>query len=167
MVSVEEYLTTSYEIDCEYVDDHIEERNVGAIEHSSIQFETFGFLREQAKRMNFSVFGETRIKVAEGRYRVPDLCVMLGRRRMSGVITEPPLVVIEVLFTEDRPGGVVRRLRDFVTVGVPHIGIVDPFERAAMVFENDALRLQDDGILTAPEIPITINLAERFAAIDE
>jgi Uma2 family endonuclease len=166
-VSVEEYLSSSYEVDCDYVDDHVEERSVGEGEHCSIQFEIAGYLREHAKRLNFRVWGEMRVRVAERRYRVPDICVVQGRGSIPRILTEPPLIVIEVLSSEDRPGRVARRLRDFAAMGVRHIWIVDPFERTAMVFENDAIRVQDDGILTAPEIPITINLAERFASIDE
>ena len=37
LVSVEEYLHTSYEPDCDYVEGHIEERNVGEGPHSLLQ----------------------------------------------------------------------------------------------------------------------------------
>jgi Uma2 family endonuclease len=167
LVSVEEYLSTAYEVDCDYVDDHIEERNVGEGEHSSIQLELAGYVREHARRLNIRVWPEMRVKVGERRYRVPDFCITRGRGPIPRILTEAPHVVIEVLSSDDRPARVVRRLRDFAAIGVPHIWIIDPFERAAMTFADDAMRIQDDGILSAPELPLTINLAERFAAIDE
>jgi len=36
-VSVEEYLSTSYEPDCEYEDGVVVERNLGGFEHSFLQ----------------------------------------------------------------------------------------------------------------------------------
>ena len=37
LISVEEYLATSYRPDCDYVDGRIEERNLGEYDHSSLQ----------------------------------------------------------------------------------------------------------------------------------
>jgi hypothetical protein len=37
LISVEQYLATSYEPDCDYVDGRIEERNLGEFDHSSVQ----------------------------------------------------------------------------------------------------------------------------------
>jgi hypothetical protein len=37
LVSVEEYLHTSYDPDCDYVDGEIVERNVGELDHSDSQ----------------------------------------------------------------------------------------------------------------------------------
>jgi hypothetical protein len=37
LISVEEYLRTSYRPDCDYVDGEVVERNVGEKDHSSLQ----------------------------------------------------------------------------------------------------------------------------------
>ena len=37
LISVEEYLATSYRPDCDYVDGHVVERNLGEFDHSSLQ----------------------------------------------------------------------------------------------------------------------------------
>ena len=37
LISVEDYLASSYEPDCDFVDGHIEERNVGELSHSMVQ----------------------------------------------------------------------------------------------------------------------------------
>ena len=37
LLTLDEYLRTSYHPDCDFVDDHIEERNLGDFEHSTIQ----------------------------------------------------------------------------------------------------------------------------------
>ena len=45
LISVEEYLATSYRPDCDYVDGRIEERNLGELDHSSLQTAVAVFLR--------------------------------------------------------------------------------------------------------------------------
>ena len=44
LVPVEEYLTTSYEPDVDYVDGELQERNLGEEEHATIQKFFVGFL---------------------------------------------------------------------------------------------------------------------------
>ncbi len=39
LVSVKEYLNTSYRPDCDYVDGHVVERNLGELDHSDLQTE--------------------------------------------------------------------------------------------------------------------------------
>ena len=41
LVSLEEYLATSYHPDCDYVDGMLTERNVGQKDHSKLQGEVF------------------------------------------------------------------------------------------------------------------------------
>lgn len=43
LISVEEYLATSYRPDCDYVDGQVLERNLGEWEHGSLQALKLGF----------------------------------------------------------------------------------------------------------------------------
>ena len=165
LVSVEEYLRTMYEPDCDYVDGAIEERNVGEGPHSSLQGELLRFIGNVAKKLNIRVWPEQRVLVSPTRSRVPDLCVTLGRGPVPRIIETAPLICIEVLSSEDRLRRLLKRADDFVALGVSHIWIFDPFDRAGFVYKS-ALTLCEDGIFTAPEIGLTINLADIFAEID-
>ncbi len=49
----------------------------------------------------------------------------------------------------------------------PHIWMVDPFDRAGHTYSAAGFKVCEDGLLKAPEIPDTINLSERLAAIYE
>ncbi len=61
-VSVDEYLRTSYNPDCEYVDGVIEERNLGEYEHSVMQgFFTILFAMNR-KTWNAKVFPEYHVQ---------------------------------------------------------------------------------------------------------
>ncbi len=75
-VSLEEYLRTDYEPDCDYVDGELEERNVGEKEHSAVQAFFIKWLADTRGAMEIgSVPGDQNARVADAdarcRYRHP------------------------------------------------------------------------------------------------
>ena len=44
LISVEDYLASAYEPDCDFVDGHIEERNVGEVTHARLQLRIGAYL---------------------------------------------------------------------------------------------------------------------------
>src|SRR5579863_5378854 len=52
LVSVDEYLHTSYHPDCDYVDGDIVERNVGELDHSELQGEIYAYFRSLGRKLN-------------------------------------------------------------------------------------------------------------------
>lgn len=165
LVSVDEYLHSSYDPDCDYVDGVIEERNVGELEHSDFQSTLTGTIFNLALSLKIRVLTEQRIKVAPLRYRIPDICVVKGRHKPPPILTEAPLICIEITSREDRLDRLIRRLRDYVAMGVPHVWVVDPRERVGFIYAN-GLELNETGIFEAPEVGLRINLADMFAIID-
>jgi Uma2 family endonuclease len=166
LVSVEEYLSTVYEPDCDYVDGVVEERNVGEGPHSLLHAALMGTLGNVERQLNIRTWPSVRVRVSPTRYRVPDLCVTLGRGPVPRIKETPPLICLEVLSSEDRMPRVLKRADDSLAFGVAHIWIFDPLERVGYTYSSAGLKLSDDGIFTAPEIPLTINLADIFAEID-
>ena len=61
VISVEEYLSHTYEPDCDYIDGHIEERNVGETDHSWLQAAFIGFFYPRRKEWNITVLPEQRV----------------------------------------------------------------------------------------------------------
>jgi Uma2 family endonuclease len=168
LVSVDEYLHTAYDPDCDYVDGRVEERNVGEGPHSRLQIALSAYLFNQERKLNIRVWPEQRVRVSPTRYRIPDVCVTRGGGPVPRILESAPLICMEILSSEDRMPHVLRRLDDYVTPGVTHIWLFDPFERIGYTYSpSRSLKLSDDGIFTAPEIPLTIDLAECFAAIEE
>ena len=80
MVSVQEYLNTSYSPDCAYVDGEVLERNFGEWDHSELQLALGSYLLGIRKNIGFYVATEQRIQITSTRFRVPDICVVLHRR---------------------------------------------------------------------------------------
>ena len=99
--TVREYLRTSWSPDREFVDGHIEERNLDEKEHSIIQgYLTFLF---NLKRQEWEVrvFPELRTQTQARRFRVPDVLVVRSGQKFDRYVTQPPLIAIEILSPED------------------------------------------------------------------
>src|SRR5579862_3668618 len=75
LISVEEYLHTTYDPDCDYVDGEVQERNLGERDHSVTQGEAYFYFRLRQAEWKVFVFPEQRVQVTPTRYRVPDVCV--------------------------------------------------------------------------------------------
>jgi Uma2 family endonuclease len=135
LVSVEEYLSSVYEPECDYVDGEIEDRNVGEKDHSKLQFKIQILL---SRVPGISIFPEVRIRVAPTRFRVPDVAVYLTEPEEQ-VFTTPPYLVIEILSPEDRWSRLTRKLEDYFAMGCPNIWILDPVRSKAYRFEGEAV----------------------------
>lgn len=101
LVSVGEYLASDYEPDRDYVDGVLEERNRGETPHASLQALLAAWLVARRKPLGIWVTTEQRIHVGGTRFRVPDVCVVLGARPAERVLTQPPLLCLEILSPED------------------------------------------------------------------
>jgi Uma2 family endonuclease len=158
LVTVEEYLNTSYEPDVEYVDGILVERNVGDWLHSLIQSNLLFALRK--KYPHLKVVAELRSRVTETRYRLPDITVLLSPPS-TRYLAEAAYLVVEVLWESDEMSAVVEKFKEYAAKGVPHIWLIDPRLRTMSVYrppvlveiEGDAFATADDAIeLTRGEI---------------
>jgi len=164
LISVEEYLATSYRPDCDYVDGRIEERNLGEWDHSSLQAAIAAFFFVRRKQWRISVATEVRVQVNPNRFRIPDVCVVLGQPGEQ-VLTKPPFLCIEILSPEDRMSRLVQRTDDFIQMGVPYVWVLDPSTKRAFVATAESgLREVKDGVLKTYNPVLELPLAEVFFA---
>ena len=165
-LTLEEYLHTSYHPDCDFVDGHIEERNLGEYEHSTLQTAIASWFFERRKEWKISVTTEYRTRVAPTRVRIPDVSIFPAGGPVEKVRVTPPLLTIEILSPEDRLPRVLTRLNDFVSMGVQHLWVIDPAERAAYLYTTNGLQLVEGPRLAVPGSPIYLDLPEIFSALD-
>jgi Uma2 family endonuclease len=113
----------------------------------------------------FRVFAEQRVRIsAEPRYRIPDICVKALPHRADPILERPDLV-IEILSPDDRPAEVLRKIADYLQAGVPHIWIVDPYQRTVM--EADAAGFREAVNLTLETGLVgSVNFGDFFAELD-
>jgi Uma2 family endonuclease len=167
LVSEYEYLHSSYDPDCELVDGHLEERNVGERKHSILQRELIAFFWSRRKEWRVDAFPEQRVRIAPGRYRVPDVAIYKQPAPREDVFTTPPFVAIEILSSEDRMSRMRKKVDEYLAFGVSYVWVIDPINRKANVYTAQLLYEAKDLILRTEDPPIEVPLAELFGAIDE
>jgi Uma2 family endonuclease len=166
LLSIEEYLRTSYKPDSDFVDGEIEERNLGEYEHARLQLLIGAFFAAHEKDWNIQGVVEQRIRISSSRVRVCDLALLRADAPREKVTTTPPLICIEILSPEDRLSRAKEVLADYFAMGVQNIWLIDPIRRAAFTFYAAGLHEADPTRLTVPNTPIHLDLTEAFAAID-
>ncbi len=165
-IPMEEYLRTSYHPDCDFVDGVLEERSMGELEHSIMQIALGAWFFAHRAEWKIRVASEYRTKVSASRIRLPDISVFAHDGLNEQVRVTPPLLCIEILSPDDRIPRVVRRLQDFLAMGVPNLWLIDPIERAAFTYTEGGLRLVEEDRLAISGSPIYLDLAELFSALD-
>lgn len=129
LISVSEYLHTSYSPDCDYVDGIVMVRTVGEWEHADLQGAFVAYFRARRKDWNIQAVPECRVQIAPTRFRIPDVCIILGREEQEPILRKPPFICIEVLSSEDRLSRIQERINDYLAFGVPNVWLVDPRSR--------------------------------------
>ena len=165
LLSIEEYLRTSYKPDVDFVDGEIEERNMGEFQHARIQNLIAFFLTLNETSWSTQTVIEQRIRVAARRVRICDVAVLRADAPREQVTTTPPLICIEILSPEYRIPRATRVLADYLAMGVANIWLVDPANRGAFTFDVTGLHPADPTSLRVPGTPIHLDLTEAFAAI--
>ena len=165
LVSLEEYLSTSYDPDCEYVDGTLLERNMGESDHAGLQALLVAWLSLRRKELGIHVFPELRVQVGPRRYRVPDITVTTSRVR-GRILAEPPLLCIEILSPEDRATRMEEKIDDYLSFGVPNVWLIDGRKRRAWVYTREGRR-EASTVLSTVVPQIDVPIAELFSDLDE
>ena len=158
LISVEEYLNTSYDPDVEYVDGVLVERNVGDPQHSSVQSNLIFELRRKYPRIK--VLPEVRSRTTETRYRLPDVSVTFSVPR-SKAITDPAFLAIEILSEEDRMSRLLEKLHEYAAKGIANIWVIDPRLQRLFVYEDSALR-EVHGVIATGDPRLELTREEIF-----
>ena len=162
LISVEEYLRTSYRPDCDYVDGEVLERNLGEKDHSSLQKKIILYIATREQQLGICVFPEQRVQVGPTRFRIPDVCVTLGEPAEQ-IFTKPPFICIEILSPEDRWPRIQQRIDDYLAMGVPYVWVLDPAAKAAYLVSRTAGTNQVTDVLKTQNPTIELPLSEIFA----
>src|SRR5262245_27389130 len=119
-VSVEEYLSSEYSPDVDYVDGELVERNVGEKDHSRLQTLLTAFLANRETEYGIHVFVEQRVQISPRRFRVPDVCVTVGPEPQEQIFTTAPFLCIEILSPDDRMSRIQEKIDDYLNFGVQY-----------------------------------------------
>jgi Uma2 family endonuclease len=126
IVSLEDYRNSSYKPDRDFVRGELQERNVGEIEHSEMQLAILLWFVRHGVEWKIRPLPEMRVQVSDDNYRVADVAVVSTTAPREPALVTPPLIVIEMLSPEDRVQRCGERLDDLLSMGIPHVWVVDP-----------------------------------------
>jgi len=167
LLSIDEYLRTSYHPDADYVDGEIEERNLGEYEHARLQSLIVSLFVAKEDAWKVEAVTEQRIRVSPGRVRIADIAILRADAPHEHVTATPPLVCIEILSPEDRLPRAQQVLADYLAMGVENIWLIDPLRRGAFTYDADGLHIADPSNLTVPGTPIRVDLTPAFDRLDK
>jgi Uma2 family endonuclease len=163
LISVEEYLATSYRPDCDYVDGEVVERNLGTRDHGWLQAAVTAYFFNRRRQWNITVITELRIRVKPTRFRIPDVCVILGDTDEQ-ILTRPPFICIEILSPKDRMKRVQERIDEYLEMGVPYVWVLNPeTEQAYTATAAEGLHELKTGVLKTENPTLEVPLSEIFA----
>ena len=157
LVSVEEYLHSTFEHDAEYVEGRIVPRPMPQKPHSKMQRDLLRMLCPVGDPLGYEVWPEQRIRTQRlpARYRVPDLCVTQGEAS-EDVFTEPPFLCVETLSPGDTAVEVWAKVREYLAFGVACVWIVNPNTGTGEIHSPDGSERAENGRFRAGEIEVRL-----------
>lgn len=161
-MSVQEYLTSTYHPDCDFVDGVLVERHVGQQDHSNLQGELWGWFRDRRHDLRMKAFVEQRVQIRQGRYRLPDVCVMEMPVSREQVFTQAPFICIEILSPDDSFPRLQERLDDYLGMGVQNVWVLDPATQRGWTITRQGHFEALDGILRTTDGRVVMPIRELF-----
>ena len=144
---LEEYLSSSYDPDVEYVDGVLVERNVGDWLHSLIQRNLIVALSR--KYPHLYAVPVLRSQTRETRFRLPDVSVLFAAAETKYLV-DVAFITIEILSDEDKMTRMMEKLAEYEAKGVPNIWLIDPrLEQIATYRDGALVQVHGDRITTA------------------
>jgi len=164
VMPLEEYLKTSFEHDCEWVDGEVRERAMPDDDHSALQAFFIAYFARLRQELSIRVRPELRLRVSAGRYRIPDVLLLPATAPRQPIPDTAPMLCIEILSPDDRPGELQEKLADYLAMGVGAIWIVDPRRRKLSTVDSVGTHPVDS--FRVPASNYIISAAEIFAELE-
>jgi Uma2 family endonuclease len=140
LVSVEEYLRSSWRPDKEFVDGVLIDKGMPTVFHQMLSAILLRWFYQYEKEFRIKALADVRTQIIErARYRLPDLLIFTVPARLGRILTVVPDIVIEILSPDDRQSDNLARFRDYENLGVSHIVQMDPEEHVAHRYQGGSL----------------------------
>jgi Uma2 family endonuclease len=166
LISVEEYLSTAYEPDCEYEAGVVVERNVGEFEHSFLQIILGTIFTNNMDAWGVFALTEQRVQITPRTFLIPDVCILRFGAPTDPIVSQPPLIAIEILSPEDTRRRTAQKVAAYLDFGIEHVWIIDPRTRVACRGTHSGLEPVPDGDLSVPGTAIALHVPELFEKLD-
>jgi Uma2 family endonuclease len=165
MATLDEYLTTDYEPECELIGGSLHPKPFGTLEHMELERSVERLLERYEQRGLGSSVHELSIRNVDD-VRIPDLVfVPSGARYERGILMDPPLLCVEILSPSQRLSVLFAKCETYHAWGVPYCWVLDPIGKLAWEYHqaSPVRLLSNEQTLIAGEIKFAIS--EIFSGI--
>jgi Uma2 family endonuclease len=166
LVSVEEYLSTTYRPDCDFVDGMVLERNMGEKPHARLEIFFSRFFAPYEDTLKIETLLEQRLQTQPTRFRIPDVMLVEVPDSDSLIVRTAPLLCIEILSSVDRMRSIQECVAEYAQMGCPASWVVDPWKRTAFSAGSDGILRPEVHRLIVPNTSISLEVEAIFAELD-
>lgn len=164
LISVEEYLRTATDPDCEYVAGLLEERSVGELDHASWQKAILRWFSDRETVWGIRAYAELRVQTSEDKFRVPDVALLSRSAPREQIVTYPPLAVFEILSPEDAMTRMLEKLADYEAMGIGAIWVIEPKKQQYLRYSKGQLGPAE--VFELPGNTFSVPFAEIATLVD-
>ena len=127
--------------------------------HALIQF----MLQVLLRRQGMTALAEVHCRLSPTKYLIPD--VIAAPVIEGPYATEPVLLCVEILSTEDRVGATLAKCEQYHAWDVPFCWVIDPEKQTAWQYHSgiEPAHISRTGTLTAGQL--TVSLTELFSEL--
>jgi Uma2 family endonuclease len=157
-LSLEEYLRTDYEPECELIGGALFPKPMGTLEHMAMERWLVRLLERYEQAGLGMVMHELSIRKGDD-VLIPDLVfVPSGARYERGILMDPPLLCVEILSPSQRLSTLFAKCETYHAWSVPYCWVADPIGKLAWEYHQAApvRLLSNEDSLTAGEIRVAI-----------
>jgi Uma2 family endonuclease len=164
LISVEEYLKTTTDPDCEYVAGVLQERAVGELDHAIWQKALLRWFASHEPQWGIWAYTELRVQTGPDNFRVPDVTLLSRAAPREQIVTHPPLAVFEILSPEDSMIRTLDKLADYERMGIGAIWVIEPKRQLYFHYRNG--QLAPGSVFELPGSTFSVPFAEIAALVD-
>jgi Uma2 family endonuclease len=161
LVSVEDYLRSSYKPACEYIDGVLWQKPMPTYKHGKMEYRVSMLINTAG--IGFEAIPEQTVQLRSTKFLVPDVAVQRTADLQQPYPSEPIHLCVEILSPEDRLTDTVAKCQAYHAWGVKDCWIIDPDGQRCWQYSagQEPLEIFENGQLTAGEI--IIPRADLFA----
>ncbi len=171
IVTIEQYLSTVYRPDVEYIDGELRPKNSKAKGdplvqwvHAQLQALISAWFVQHDDEWGVQVGVDARTQVTVSSVRLPDVVVVPAGPHPQTLI-EPPLIVVEILSPDDSYDETESRARDYQRMGIENVWLIDPTTRTARVLNGEGWT--EITRLAVENSPIYLDVNTLFTRLDK
>ena len=162
LISVEEYLRTSFKPACDYIDGVLRQKPMPTYDHSNTELVVCNLIN---RFDGFRAVPEQTVRIRQGKFVVPDIAAQRLSELQRPYPEKPVYLCAEVKSPEDRFSDIVAKCGEYHAWGVKYCWIFDPESKRCWQYDSGGRpnEVLVDGHLEAG--PIILSHADIFESV--